>query len=278
MRIFGRRGEAMKTFTWIVLFFFVFQSSALSAEFCQTTGTTIYFGNGMFNSMTDVQNSMIELERLDLSQITRDPNRLHYKMALNLSESDLNNILAVVEQRTQGDLSYFWEVLDGVLPVPEWLNDPIEHALASQIHDDTLAQMVSDYTLDLESGSKVILVSHSQGNFYAEESEKELLENYHQIETHSFGFGNVRVATPTRTRFSYPYFTFGDDYFMNLVRSILGAPFANLLTGGSDAGPTFDPNGHDFVRAYLANTESREKIRQAILSEAQATASPCLNN
>jgi hypothetical protein len=219
----------------------------------------------MFNNMNDVQNSLIELKKLDLSAIGQP---IQYKLALNLNESDLSNILSVIEQKGDGDLSYFWDVLDGVLPMPSWLNEPIENALLNRPHSATLSQMHDLYQAEFASKTKVILVSHSQGNFYAEEIEKQLSAEHQSEDLHNFGFGNVRVATPTQTAFQYPYFTFQDDLIINLARKVfLGAPLANLITLGSGPGPELDPNGHNFVNAYLINSESRERIRQAILTE-----------
>lgn len=242
---------------------------------CDATGIAIYFGNGMFNSMNDVQNSVVELKNLDLKSIDPDPTKIRYKTALNLNESDLDNILSVIREKTQGDLSYFWEVIEGSLPIPDWLDAPIRNALLSSVHLDTLGAMIEQYSNDLQSGEKVILVSHSQGNFYAEESEKRLMRKNNVSDLGSLGFGNVRVATPAKSLLRFPYFTFKDDLIIGLVRHWVGAPEPNLETIGSGLFPYLDPRGHDFVKAYLRNAESREKIRQAIIEQANHSQVRC---
>jgi hypothetical protein len=242
---------------------------------CEGDGTVIYFGNGMFNSMNDVQDSIVELKRLDVHRLESNPSRIQYKAALNLSESDLDNILSVINERVEGDLGYFWDALDGIIPMPEWLNEPIQKAILSEIHSETLETMLTDYQNDIASAHKIILVSHSQGNFYAEEAERQLLQTYNTSLTHDFGFGNVRVATPVQTHFQYPYFTFADDFIINLVRMILAVPEANLFSGGAGLGPELDPHGHNFVDSYLASPDARAEISRAIVSEGNSMNYPC---
>jgi hypothetical protein len=266
-------GISVMKSTCIFILAFLFCASETFA--CEGAGTVIYFGNGMFNSMNDVQDSIVELKRLDVHSLETNPSRIQYKAALNLSETDLDNILSVINERVEGDLDYFWDALDGIIPMPEWLKVPIQKAILSEIHSDTLSTMLTQYENDIASAHKIVLVSHSQGNFYAEEAEKQLLLAYSTSLTHDFGFGNVRVATPTQTHFQYPYFTFADDFIINLVRMILSVPEANLFSGGAGPGPELDPHGHSFVDAYLASPDARAKISEAIVSEGNSMNYPC---
>ena len=239
---------------------------------CSQTKIHLYFGNGIFNSANDVNNSLLELQGLDLSSI---PN-LEYRLALNLDESKLDAILTVVSQKVNGDLSYFWNVMDGLIPMPEWLVDPVREVLQSSLDETTLDTIISDYEDSIEAQSAIVLVSHSQGNFYAEEALRTLLLRHQETDPKKLGFGNVRVASPARSQFQFPYFTFKDDEVITWVRDLLGAPAPDLDSQGSGLGPYLDPLGHSFIHAYLTNPESRGKIRQAILEEVASLLSPCV--
>ena len=252
----------------LFLFLILFASRAANAG-----EVHLYFGNGIFNSANDVNNSLVELKTLDLSSKPADQT-IDYRVALNLDESKLYAVLTVVEQKADGNLSYFWNVMDGILPLPDWLVEPMEAVLSDSLDQETLDQMLSQYETDLEAGIKIILVSHSQGNFYAEESIQNLIRRHGNLNPHQMGFGNIRVATPAKTLFSFPYFTFSDDEVISWVRKTLGAPAPNLSSQGSGPGPYLDPLGHSFIQAYLTISESREKIRQAILEEIASTPFP----
>jgi hypothetical protein len=267
-------------FTPIKIFLFIILWSLLCFHFsahaqCRGSGTRIFYGNGMFNSASDANNSLIELEKLDVSELESSADRIHYDLALNVSESSLENILTVVEQKVDGDLSYFWNVMDALLPMPDWLVAPMMEALQSAVDNDTLEHMLAQYETALSLSEKIVLVSHSQGNFYAAEAIPTLLEKYGQTEAASLGFANVRVGDPAPPNAEFPYFTFTDDQVMDWVRALTHAPPANLETLGAGLGPELDPLGHHFIKAYLTNDESREKIRQAMVDTALATAYPC---
>ena len=255
------------------------QSKAKAQTQRLLSGTRIFFGNGMFNSASDANASLYELEKLDLGSIESDPSDIHYDLALNVSESRMDNILTVISQRINGDISYFWNIMDAIIPMPEWLVDPITNTLegfqdASNLDGDTLTTMMKNYQASLDRGEKIILVSHSQGNFYAEEAIKRLLRQNHQTDPAILGFGNVRVATPTFSFFSFPHFTFTDDRVILLVSAFLGAPDANLISRGAGPGPYLDPWAHNFVLSYLHNAESRSKINAAIIQQAEITSHP----
>lgn len=261
-----------------VLVLSVFLSHAQAQ--CQGSGTRIYFGNGMFNSVADANASLYELKKLVVDGLESNTNRIHYDLALNVSETDLDNILTVIAQRANGDITYFWNVMDAVIPMPDWLVKPITDTMdsfrdLSTLDGDTLERMVEQYQASLMASEKILLVSHSQGNFYAEEALNRVLRKKQRSDPFAMGFGNVRVATPTPTRFSFPYFTFQGDQIIQWVAALIGAPQPNLFGIASGPGPFLDPLGHNFILAYLHNGESALKIQTAMSEIARRTAYPC---
>ena len=131
-------------------------------------------------------------------------------------------------------------------------------------------RMISQYKNTLKEGKKVILISHSQGNFFAEEAINSIAPDGDPMQ---IGFGNVRVATPAYSSYDFPYTTFEDDFIIKAVRNVAGAPPANLPPIGSGPVPR-DPLGHDFVKAYLGTERSRIKIKTDIASVEKQTQYP----
>jgi hypothetical protein len=139
---------------------------------------------------------------------------------------------------------------------------------------------MESYSQWIRSGYNVIIVSHSQGNFYANQVMRKLgdygerdfgrsnhYSAFYSTERNPFFpkildlVANVQVATPvSETIANSPWTTFKDDLIINLVRSSLGALPANIGSPGAGLPPHGDLLGHSFEKAYLRNPESRAKI------------------
>ena len=128
----------------------------------------------------------------------------------------------------------------------------------------------------------MILVSHSQGNLYANQVMRKLADYTDASLTGSIQekkkrnplfpdfsdlFANIQVATPvSETIQNSPWLTFKDDLIMAMVRETVGALPANLQNSGVGTPPEGDLFGHNFIKSYLRVDESRQKIISSVKS------------
>jgi hypothetical protein len=233
----------------ILLFLMV---SSAEASVCKRI-TKIYYGNGMFNSWKDIRDSEIGLKNLDFSALKKDGSTLEFATANNLEESPFMNILSVVAQALENDYRAAWRILLFLKKPPESLLRLIYTESSGQNYE----AMKAAYEDDLKNNKRVILVSHSQGNFYADSVMNQM---FGSGSPDRYGFANIQVATPALNYYHSPHVTFEDDLVLKKVNQFTGAPSPNLPAIGARPGPYGDPWGHNFVKAYLRTPESRQKI------------------
>jgi hypothetical protein len=118
------------------------------------------------------------------------------------------------------------------------------------VKDPDLDAHVARYTADLTEGKRVIVVAHSQGNFYANKAHEHL--------SSTAGFGIVAVATPASyTAGNGPYTTLTND---EVIKPIPNRKAANTTNGAAFVKATEGSDGHSFTGNYLAGDVSGPKI------------------
>jgi hypothetical protein len=255
----------MKT---IIFLYFFYGFSAYSGV-C-SFGTKVFYGNGMFNSKYDMYESKDALANLNIINSQTNSGTVEYDVAENLNESRILNVLSVILQKLNNNYKTAWRMMFGLeLPAPfthldllSFFLDPIK---------DNFKKMLNKYQLALDEGKKALIISHSQGNLFAEEAIQRLSGTRNPSE---IGIGNIRIATPAFSSFSFPHTTFEDDFVINSVRTIAGAPKPNLPKIGSGPAPERDPLGHNFIKAYLGTELSKDKIKKDIVTVANNTNFP----
>lgn len=117
------------------------------------------------------------------------------------------------------------------------------------------------YRRALQEGKRVLIVSHSQGNFYANAVYAILRGQY------GANIGNVQVASPASFVASGgPHVTAQEDRVIGAIRAaaLLGVPGvaiplpANVSTAAD--GPVRDWTGHLFVASYMGRRSARSMI------------------
>ena len=231
---------------------------------CQK-GTVIVYGNGMFNDCADAQDSQMQLQFLvPADSLETDPQLVLYDLAYNHNEVWYQQLSQVAFQRLQNEFSSVWNWLASIEIAPDWFTEAvleINMDFVDSINDTDLASHIVKYRSYLDEGNRIIIVSHSQGNFYANLA-------YAQLQS-EFGsnVGIVQVATPASSNFSGgPWTTFFDDLIIGAVRVSVGALPPNILTPGIGLPPSGDLLGHNFIKAYLRVGASRTKIISDIVS------------
>ena len=138
---------------------------------------------------------------------------------------------------------------------------------------ETQAEHVAEYKSVLDDGGRVIVISHSQGNLFANNAVDEVVS-----ETNKPGsIGVYGVATPaSRVANGGSYVTANDDIVINIARALplasstLSPLPGNLQNGLSPLGSDDsirEATGHFFDESYFQETlPSRERIDQGVKS------------
>lgn len=261
---------------------FFWTSSAQSAAECTKTSdrTAIVYANGMFNLPSHAIGSMSLLRKTMIStgtmeKITKDPAKVRFLHVYNESESLFSQLSEVLGQKvddvvTLVRLAFFQNDLNGSQePVKKIKVGDKEvdlepyYADESKVDDEDLTAHVRQYRDLMRSGHRVVTVSHSQGNFYSNQSYRLLNQ------TEQASYRQVQVATPAShiADGSARFTTFANDLVMAIVplslgpKTILGRVFP-------------DPLAHSFDSAYLTTAAAKTQIMNHIIQAANAAKYP----
>lgn len=256
----------MKRILCAVFAIFTFWCGTSSAvTFCQaTTGTTlVVFGNGIMNSKDDAKKSLNRLEtRLKATLTPTEFNNLSFDLAYNQSYGAMSDLYESLKQKMATDnvaLS-FWRWLEGSETVPATVRDEMmrinaQFDFSTRVGTADLNNHITLYRSKILEGKKVVVVSHSQGNFFANSAYAMLYGGTTPVPANSFGI--VSVANPA----SYvggggPYTTVSEDIVIAAIAvatppGVLPPLAPNATNSGSGA-VSHDWKGHGFLEHYMA--------------------------
>jgi hypothetical protein len=205
-----------------------------------------------------------------------------YNTSYNANENWLTQLLQVyaqkkLDQQLEVQSEEYWYWLRNMDEAPEWFRtvytDSMDQFTESNVYNDPyLLEHVQNYVRALYNGKRVVIVAHSQGNFYANNAYRRILNEYPQYRRN---IGIVGVATPVSMvqgwnnyNVSVPYGLFyttnASDVVINLVRAF----YPTTLPPNPSAGysTTFFSANHGFVDTYLdQNGPLRNRIRDQLL-------------
>ena len=140
----------------------------------------------------------------------------------------------------------------------EYLKDNFESYNPS-FHDEDLTKQVNAYKQSIKDGHGVIVIAHSQGNYFTNEA-YEKLDDWMKDYFHMFG-----VATPANHVAGFivgditaPYVKFHND-FINVVLTGLSS---NRKDTHHQGFPSVE--AHDFYNSYMTNEETKNDITNFI--------------
>lgn len=216
----------------------------------------IYFANGMSNSYRKAKTSQEKLQ-FELGMQDKD-----FGIAYNDNENWLTQLLEVYQQR-QNESDEFWYWLRNMGQAPQWFKDEYAQKVGRfneqmVINDPDLQKHIRQYLADLVSGKKVVIVAHSQGNFYANNAYRYIKMNYQKYRN---SIGIVSVATPATWVegggtyvLDNVYTTNPEDLVINLVRAFYPDTLAANVPAYDNPDSMID---HEFVETYLGGYKSR---------------------
>lgn len=261
----------MSTFTkyslGIVLTIFIFLTSRVSYSqdtACGKVDTTIYYGNGVHTTIID---ALIDEDQL-LHEVwgavpEEEREKISGTLAYNTTNGWIGDLLESTIQDLSTDVTSFWKILRDIVPMPESFRAKLLEAEAlidnaNLEGNQDLSNHVNFYKKSILEGKKVILVSHSQGNFFGNRAYGRLSE------TERKSFGIVSVANPDSTvGGNGPYTTLIEDLVILAIRIAkqkAGLPFLPLEPNETNFPKLTSLAGHSFIGSYLA-PDSRSKAR-----------------
>ena len=198
------------------LFMLVENAFATSACIAPEAASVIYFGNGI---NTDRDSALSSLSRLKKELTTNYNNqKLTYALAYN-STSGMGIDLAqsAAQSGTQNNRDIIrW--LNGKNLIPIWFSNWFESY--SNVKSLDIAAEVANhaklYLNDILDGKKVIVVSHSQGNFYVNEAKELLARQLRNGKMRSFAIFGVAVPANSIGADSGPYLTNHRDFIQKV--------------------------------------------------------------
>ncbi|MEI8366667.1 MAG: hypothetical protein WCF65_09660, partial [Parachlamydiaceae bacterium] len=236
----------------------------------------------MFNTREEARHNKEALENLLAQSELNSPDKQFLtRLAYKRSEPILEQLANVVKQKGITEFENFWAWLSSLQQAPDWFTDAmkakeIELFKAGSTNFEDLQDHFEAYAKSVREGYNVILVSHSQGNFYANQAMRKLSEYTDGSLTGSISkksglnplfpkfndlFSNIQVATPVSATISNsPWTTFKDDLPIAAIRGTIGALPGNVQSSGVGLPPDGDFLGHSFIKAYLRVDESKQKV------------------
>ncbi len=244
------------------------------------TGYRYYYVNGMQTDFTEAIADKKELYRAMVEYKDSHPDEHIFddlteddvRLAFNYDETSIDDIFEAFLQKNFDTFQIFF-VFPLELPMPNFIEDPYEEMVDDYIlktvsnilksPSDDLRKHIRYYEKDLKEGKKIVLIGHSQGNFYANEA-------YDYLQSNDVGV--VAVATPAdrvgKDIINAPYTTFYQDEVINTVRFFY--PDLWSLPPNMSADTCDSSTCHNFVRDYLSpDNASRTKIVRDIIRVAK---------
>jgi Tol biopolymer transport system component len=230
----------------------------------------IYYGNGVANTQGEAIISLLNLKTF----IKNYKNELYgqgyktieFKLSYNPTNGILLDLLESSIQDLGTDVSRFWSILAGFEPMPDFMQETflefattVDETRFVDGSPEVLENHIASYRNAIDNCKTVVLVAHSQGNFFANRAYPKL-----NIEEQN-AFKIVSVANPDSFVADNRnlYTTLTDDLVIEAIR--LAKIKAGLLSFPMPAYTTnnfknIDKLNHGFNTAYLFTRDDNSGI------------------
>lgn len=215
--------------------------SYVQAGVCQNK-TAIVYGNGIYNTKEMATDSLFDGLRKRLTQSSAayaDQTKYEYKLAYAdnggaagvASPNGIQKLYGAYKQRKSSNSTFFWRFLGGLAVAPTWFQTMMTNIAASlnaqayvnnaslqlQLNGDPAnLTLQPGYRTLINDGKRIVIVAHSQGNFYANAAYDALT---FQAPAVASNVGIVAVATPDwRVGGGGPHITVPEDAVIEAVR------------------------------------------------------------
>lgn len=193
---------------------------------------------------------------------------------------DVLRQLAVAWAQREGDKwTMFWESVSEIDRAPQWFREAVLEletvpSGVNYVTDAALRRHVKLYRETISQGNPVLVVAHSQGNFYANAAHDMLTNASDAVPQRSLAV--VGAATPSnRVSGNGGYVTLTND----LVISAIRLKYPDTLLGNVTNGDTSSEDAlhHAFNGTYLSGDKSGPMLLERIVTSLEALDSPPIN-
>ena len=226
------------------------------------THTHLYFINGVMNNQREAKESKEKLRRLLYSTpITLLYNTNH--LLLQFFDLWVHKSGEMIVDK--GSTLRFWGFIYENLPSDSSLTnafmkwyDPDRDI--GYLAKKDLNKMIKRVKRSLKENKKVVIISHSEGNFFYRNIYKALAQ--WDIKKTQQCFAGVGIATPLSSKFGdYSYVTNSNDKIINTARRLWGSTLdANINIPNGYGGFL----GHDLQNTYLSHPNSIRRLKTNI--------------
>jgi hypothetical protein len=232
------------------------------ASICDTKETVVFFGNGIKTAEKKAYDSMNVIKKqLQEELLPEEFEVLDFKLAYNDTHGLPLDLLESSIQVLTGNTSRFWRFFWGLEIMPDWFAEKL--LLLANVIDksglvttDSLKKHVTTYKTKIAEGKKVLLVAHSQGNFFGNQAYTLL----NSREKQSFGMVSVANADNNVLGADAPYITLKNDkLILALIAAQIPLPSKPMTPNIENLAESEDPLGHSFVQAYMVEGSNSNK-------------------
>jgi hypothetical protein len=255
----------------LLVLFLLFAAAAPAASraaCAPDSAVVIYYGNGMYISPARARVQALLMDR-KLRPSLPSGTKVTFAYSYNNSEEDVTQVLQVISQAFDDKAIQFQSWINKPSSAPSWARSAIKAAEqnsreSAYVNDPDLKAHVAKYKADLAAGERVIVLAHSQGNFYANRAYADLPSKA--------GFGIVSVGTPANaTADGGPYTTLTND---KIIEPIPYRRAPNTTNGAGFVAAAADADGHSFTRSYLNGDVSGPQIAAQVNARLAALSCP----
>jgi hypothetical protein len=240
---------------------------------CAVQETAVFYVNGVDGTRLRTEKSSTELGRKLLAHPDIDAECIRIASAYNFSATLVPDLIEAAVQKTSEleiGMPTFWELFFRSTSLDVlWFDDLMRSAytgigLTGVVIQAQLESHLERYRKELAEGRRVVVVSHSQGNLYANEAYRALSsEGWNDMHI-------VAVATPSdEVADGGPYVTVEEDGAAKLF------PFALPANGANDEPCPGFWYCHGFLEWYLFGTNSSDAIIGGITGLLPDPVDPC---
>ena len=236
-----------------VIFFLLAAPVAFGNTQCiaPTAKTNIYFGNGINTTIISARSSLSRLRK----ELGEDMNgeQLEYALAYNETNGMVLDLIQASEQQAIQINSQLMLWLNAAGLAPDWFSIWYENYLSHRttVIAEEVINHANYYLNDILGGKKVIVVSHSQGNFYVNEAKQLLARQLPADKISSFAIFGVAVPSDNIGGGRSPYLTNHRDFIQNVPLS-LPTNWKLNRSDRTDAEDVSPIQAHLFNKTYIS--------------------------
>jgi len=244
-----------------------------------------YYVNGMFTDFSDFEANRQAISKFISGYLAASNFNSDVKGTHNISEGAYNQVMEVAKQKTEdgnatkkqavlefinGDYDYL-NSEEGVAAVQEYL-EAIKGAYEYTLNEEDGLKAKQGLEELLDTCSRVVMITHSQGNFYGNALLNGVYASYHFPNGYALAqfpmLGNMQIASPVNVPGGaaaslYPeligHLTNDNDLVMRLVRSTRGSVPSNFNAPDIEA----DKSGHSLEKRTSLSMVKPELLRPA---------------